>query len=304
HIWDLKFRYNNIKNANSIVERYEFTESGSYTSQTFNEAVSSEAKKLSETSSTQLESGTSYGPISASLTSSFQTSKEVSNLLEQTTREQKEETNSYTRSASRNYTVGPKSMLVLYQRVFKAPGITVREEVFRAEPEPLSQEELEEEVPINLVLAQKKFIKGFRIVYSDQPSDAPADRIREWFKGSDDINDTFGGKYVWMVPETTTDVSQALTGFDLFIQGNNDPRYSDLAAGAGGSYRYLVPVKQSHSNMYISEVTLVRSKEDILSSLSDLIWNDLPTGYTNDINKGRGGGYLYLVWKLQRAYPV
>ncbi|KAG6870940.1 hypothetical protein C0995_009571 [Termitomyces sp. Mi166 len=207
YIWDLKFHYNNTNNAgeiqcsiillDSIVERYDLNESGSYTSQTFNEAVSSEAKKLSETSSIQLESGTSYSPVSASLTASgFETSKEVSNILEQTTRDQKEETDtdSYTRGVSRNYTVGPKSMLVLYQRVFKGPGITVQEEIFRTEPEPLSQEELEEEVPINLVLAQKKFIKGFKIVYSDEPNDAPADRVREWFKSSDDINDTFGGK--------------------------------------------------------------------------------------------------------------
>ena len=100
-----------------------------------------------------------------------------------------------------------------------------------------------------------------------------------------------------------TQVSSALTTFDLFIQDQIDSRYDDLAAGAGGSYRYLVPVRQSDQNLFISQLTLVRSGS-ALGDLSNVTWPGLPQGATSDINAGRGGTYLYLSWQLQRAYAL
>ncbi|KAG6867895.1 hypothetical protein C0993_009741 [Termitomyces sp. T159_Od127] len=141
------------------------------------------------------------------------------------------------------------------------------------------------------------------VVYGEQATDAPGDRIRDWYNGSDDINRSFGGKYVWLVPEWTTQVSQALTNVDLVIQGQADTRYDDLAKGAGGNYRYLIPVRRSNQKLFISALTLARS-EDALNDIPEQIWRSLPQGATNDINKGRHGDFLYLVWELQRAYEV
>ncbi|KAG6860271.1 hypothetical protein C0995_013448 [Termitomyces sp. Mi166 len=296
-VWKLVFDYDNSANTGSIVHFYEFSRSGSYSSQTFNEAVSTEAKKLAQSGSIQIESGVSYGPVSANVKSGFETSKEVSSMLERTTREQKEATESYTRKETRNYTIGAHSRLVLYQRVFQGPGITVQMETLKTTPTPLPNDQLAEKIPIELVLEPKKFVKSLKVVYSDTPLDAPADRVRDWFEGSDDINDTFGGLQ-------NNIVSEALTKFDLVITSKRDPRYDDLSKGAGGGNRYLIPVKQSDKNLFISELTLARFKSDKFSSLNELIWSDLQKDYTRDINKGRGGDYLYLVWQLQRAYTV
>ncbi|KAG6849087.1 hypothetical protein C0991_012153, partial [Blastosporella zonata] len=201
-------------------------------------------------------------------------------------------------------TIGPQSRLVLYQRVFQGPGITVQEETLRATPTPLTGTQLVEDVPITLVLSPKQFIQDITVVYGDHPSDAPSDRVREWFGGSDDINYGYGGQYVWIVPKYTTQVSQALTSFDLVIQSNADARYNDVSKGAGGDYRYLIPVKQSNKDFFISDITLARSDKDLSSSVGNLTWHDLPQAHTQDINKGRGGSYLYLVWELQRVYEV
>ena len=93
-----------------------------------------------------------------------------------------------------------------------------------------------------------------------------------------------------------------MTNFDLVIQAESDDRYDDLAAGAGGSYRYLIPVIQSNQNLRISELTLVRSNSPLI--VYSVTWPDLPQGATRDINEGRQKTYLYLSWQLQRAYAL
>lgn len=81
------------------------------------------------------------------------------------------------------------------------------------------------------------------------------------------------------------------------IQGEADSRYNDLAKGAKGKYRYLVPIKQSGKGL-ITEVMLYRSN----SAVDD--FGPTYSGHTIDINEGRKGGYLYLCWKSQKAYAV
>ncbi|KAG6872773.1 hypothetical protein C0995_006693 [Termitomyces sp. Mi166 len=303
YTWELVFDYDNSGNSGEITHSYEFIRSGSYSSTTFNETVSSEARKLAESGSIQLETGASYGPVSASVAVGYETSNEVNTMLENTTSVQSEQTVSWSVKETREYTVGSYSRLILYQRNFYGPGMRVQESAFRTTSVPLPADEMEEEVLINLELEPKIFISGMTVVYADRASDAPGDRVRDWFGGSDDINYSFGGKYVWLVPQWTTQVSQALTNFDLVIQGEEDPRYDDLAKGAGGDYRYLIPVIRSNQQLFISELTLARSA-DPMNDLPSIIWSSLPQGATGDINKGREGDYLYLVWQLQRAYEV
>jgi len=67
----------------------------------------------------------------------------------------------------------------------------------------------------------------------------------------------------------------------------------DLAAGAGGDYRYLSVLTNSPglpTLPIINSVSLWRTGER---------QNGPPNGYsgiTNDINAGRGGDYLYIIW--------
>ncbi|KAG5715270.1 hypothetical protein E4T56_gene18759 [Termitomyces sp. T112] len=158
YVWKLVFDYDNSRNASSIVHSFELTTSGSYTSHAFNEVVSPEGKKLSETCSIQLEFGASYGPVSTNVKNAFHTSKEVISILEKTTREQTEGTESYVSREIRNYIVGAHSRLVLYQRVFQGPGITVEMETLKTTSTPLPNDQLIEIVPIELVLVPKKFV--------------------------------------------------------------------------------------------------------------------------------------------------
>ncbi|KAG6889610.1 hypothetical protein C0995_016136 [Termitomyces sp. Mi166 len=303
YIWELIFDYDNRGNPGKITHTDEFVRSGSYTSTTFNETVSSEAKKLAESGSTQFQSGVSYGPITASVRVGYATSNEINTMLENTTKKQSEQMISWSVQESHEYTVGPHSRLILYQRNFYGPGIRVQGSALRTTSVPLPSDEMEEEVLIDLELVPKMFISGMRVVYTDKASDAPGDRVRDWFGGSDNINYSFSGKHVWLVPEWTNRISQALTNFDLVVQSQDDVQYSNLARGAGGDYRYLIPVRQSNQKLFISQLTLARSVK-ALDDLHNTIWRGLPQGATGDINKGRRGDFLYLVWELERTYEV
>lgn len=66
----------------------------------------------------------------------------------------------------------------------------------------------------------------------------------------------------------------------------------DLAKDTGGDYRYLhYDTLGSHR---IGRVALVRSDRRIDFNWVDRLgWN----GFTSDINEGRHGDYLYIIWK-------
>ncbi len=98
----------------------------------------------------------------------------------------------------------------------------------------------------------------------------------------EDINKGYGGDYVWLRPIYTYKSSEAVNYFHVEIY--NHQRYEtigDLARGAGGAYRYLVP-----------------SNSGCGDKIRDVWLSDLQNGrgFTKDINKGRGGRYLFLNW--------
>ncbi|KAG5725213.1 hypothetical protein E4T56_gene10119 [Termitomyces sp. T112] len=301
--WELISDYDNRENANEVTITFDFVTSGSYISAMFNEAVASEARKLAESGSVQLESGVSYGPITASTQAGYQMSSEINTMLENTIGEQPEGIVSWDKKVTEGYTVHAYSRLILYQRHFYGPGISVQDSSILLDDVPLNAADAEEEVLINIELEPKSFISGIQVVYGDQASDAPDDRVGDWFGGSDNINYGFDAKFVWLVPVYTTQVSEALTNFDLIIQDQEDSRYNDLAAGTGGNYRYLIPVRQNNQDLFISKLTLVRSASS-LDDLFNVTWPGLPQGATGNINAGREGTYLYLSRQLQRAYAL
>jgi len=90
--------------------------------------------------------------------------------------------------------------------------------------------------------------------------------------------------------------NQAATSFQIAIQGNRNPSYVDLAAGAGGAYRYLMRMFNAQSRTRIEKVGLLRGtvkQGPLYSKRRNYGWDDC----TSDINAGRKGDYLYVCWK-------
>ncbi|KAI0851664.1 hypothetical protein F5Y00DRAFT_259152 [Daldinia vernicosa] len=135
--------------------------------------------------------------------------------------------------------------------------------------------------------------------YSDDRN-PPDDVILDINRGGSDINQGFGGKYVWLVPQWTQDPREACTYIGVDIRGNAVPNSQDLAAGAGGDYRYLVIRRDQHIQLKIQEVALYRKPNDHGAMNAGDLALILAQGYTNyspDLNRTRGGDYLYLIWR-------
>ncbi|KAI3322313.1 hypothetical protein HD806DRAFT_536151 [Xylariaceae sp. AK1471] len=138
------------------------------------------------------------------------------------------------------------------------------------------------------------YISGIKVVYGEN---APSDRISEINKGVPDINHNFGGEYVWLVPEWTEDRDKAVTYFDVLITGSSQASKSDLAKGASGKYRYLVPQADVHIEKKLKRLALYRKSNSEGPVHGSDIKDRGYTDFSTDINAGRGGDYLYLIWE-------
>ena len=104
----------------------------------------------------------------------------------------------------------------------------------------------------------------------------------------------FPFRYVWLVPRYTRTAAHAATAFDFVGQGEHNGRHSDLAKGAGGDFRYLIPVPSARVRGKIVKCGLLRSESYVpLEEAKRLGW----TGMSIDLNQGKKGDYLYVVWK-------
>ncbi|KAG8712767.1 hypothetical protein FRC08_014114 [Ceratobasidium sp. 394] len=101
----------------------------------------------------------------------------------------------------------------------------------------------------------------------------------------EDINKGFGGEYIYLVPRYTSNPKEAARGFSVVTSVQEDWCATDISTGDGRAlYRYI----QAH---YRPEgdgrpITSVHLQEQLMGD-----------GHTGDLNKGRGGRYLYLCWK-------
>ncbi|KAG5644033.1 hypothetical protein DXG03_009185 [Asterophora parasitica] len=294
--WNLIFDYDNSDNSGSIVHEFKFTMSGSYSSKKYMETVSVTTRKTAESHGLELQTGASYGPFSASINNSSNSSKELTDMLSNTTSTQTDKTLEWSNEENRTYKVGAHSRVCLYQRSFEAEGMYLRESVYRTTPEPLPKEEMVEEDTIITEVRPTTYLKSLEVYYTSSEVSAPGDRIPENSGQSSDINYRFGGKFVWLVPRYTTNTKEALTRFDVVIQPDEDKHHNDLAKGAGGKFRYLIHVNQ--------KTDLLITKAGLLRSSSSISGTDGWGAKTIDINKGREGSYLYVVWNAEKAWPV
>ncbi|KAG6893800.1 hypothetical protein C0992_008595 [Termitomyces sp. T32_za158] len=164
YVWRLMFDHDNSGNAGSIERTTEIQISWSYTSQKFNETVTSSAKKLAESGRVELEAGASYGVASINVKAGYEASKEISSALQETTKQQREETVSYSRKETRKYTIGAHSKLVAYRRFFECAGVLVEEDIVITRPAALPDNELVKEVPVELMLEPQTFIKAIKVM--------------------------------------------------------------------------------------------------------------------------------------------
>ncbi|KAK1522504.1 uncharacterized protein CCOS01_10216 [Colletotrichum costaricense] len=157
-------------------------------------------------------------------------------------------------------------------------------------------------IPANSPPPPQKYISALRIEASDDsdffPTGTCVDNSGDL--GSPDCNNSFGGKYTYVVKSFTADPSRAITGLRIEITGDDEPAFGgDMAQGAGGDYRYVVTSRDLNLPTRISEVQLWRSPNDSVS-LGDARaagWD----GISTDINHKRSGAYLYLVWNNVRV---
>ncbi|KAH8927825.1 hypothetical protein BT69DRAFT_1277677 [Atractiella rhizophila] len=110
---------------------------------------------------------------------------------------------------------------------------------------------------------------------------------------SADINDGFGGSFVWVHPILTTDRSQAITGIKLHILKAEISGWGENVGqgrGSGGyNYRYLETVREE-GKPPITGLSFLRSDK---AASCPPHFKD----YTGDINDKRGGSFLYLCWR-------
>ncbi|KAJ6078371.1 hypothetical protein N7467_008124 [Penicillium canescens] len=120
----------------------------------------------------------------------------------------------------------------------------------------------------------------------------PGNHIATVDRNSADINKGFGGKFVWIIATFNSNQDRAISTVQIQIQDKQDENRWDLSAGAGGNYRYLHPLKEGTAK--ITEIKLLRRSEKVeWATVKDLGFQ----GWSGDINQGRGGDFLHLVWK-------
>ncbi|GLI77125.1 hypothetical protein PoHVEF18_005410 [Penicillium ochrochloron] len=120
----------------------------------------------------------------------------------------------------------------------------------------------------------------------------PSNTIRVVDNNGADINGGFGGKFIWLVAEFHNNKSSAISNIRIDYEDKEDPGRQDLGSGTGGKFRYLA--WRTDGEKKITDVQLLRRQ-------SPVSWDTLRglgfEGMTDDINAGRGGDFLHIVWK-------
>ncbi|KAH6843032.1 hypothetical protein B0I37DRAFT_357032 [Chaetomium sp. MPI-CAGE-AT-0009] len=190
--------------------------------------------------------------------------------------------------------------LYFYQRVFRGPGLSCALDVTETSSNP-SLEDSVTDVEMTVITRPRRFIQTMDVAYGKGEAAAPDDRIRELRGKSDDINHGLKGDYVWMVPKWTYDSDEAATGFEIRTQESPMEGWKDLAAGAGGHYRYVYSNHNSNNVERVVDARLIRSDSGVSAEEQLAMLSKLGSGWvagTRDINDGRKGSYLYLAYKL------
>ncbi|KAI9933968.1 hypothetical protein ASPWEDRAFT_168245 [Aspergillus wentii DTO 134E9] len=147
---------------------------------------------------------------------------------------------------------------------------------------------------MGILYYDRLFIKDFDIIHTNDAFQ-PLGTVEEINMNYADINRGFGGSFVWLRPNYTNSPSHAATYFRLITDHNSSEEYTDLAHGAGHMYRYFIPIPNAHVKQKIIQVALLR-KQGSAVGIDDVKGRGFDD-FSPDINRGRGGDYLHLVWR-------
>ncbi|KAI5920663.1 hypothetical protein F4810DRAFT_407757 [Camillea tinctor] len=145
------------------------------------------------------------------------------------------------------------------------------------------------------LVKMSKYLFNLVVVYADEARLQPDEAVTEINNQSCDINSGFGGKYVWLQPEWVRVHEEAIA--DLSVTRSDAPikNYNDLAMGAGGQFWYIQPSRGG--SRFITKVSLFQAKQELSpEKIMSRIERSGFTHHSGDINEGRGGDYLYLIW--------
>ncbi|PHH83200.1 hypothetical protein CDD82_3125 [Ophiocordyceps australis] len=142
------------------------------------------------------------------------------------------------------------------------------------------------------LLVDEFYISGIEVEYGEQP---PKNSVTNLENNPEEVNHSFGGEFVWLVPTFTSKREEACTSFKVVIQDGDLEGARDLAKGSPGQRRYL-QCEKGPSEEKIRKLALYRGTESVDSFLAQ--GNQGFKGSTEDINAGRGEGkdILRLVW--------
>ncbi|KAK7461489.1 hypothetical protein VKT23_008663 [Stygiomarasmius scandens] len=222
-------------------------------------------------------------------TDNWENTKEISDTVRETVTAEDDFTISESVKLERQYDIEPGESLFVYQRIFSSPGVKYQQDMFQYLDKTISEHDQSGKVELKYSVAHAVYVSAVQVVYGTEGYMAPPNRIKEAQGRSDDINATFGGKYVWLVPEYTSDKDKALTGIGFVMSDSANSNYNDLAAGAGGKYRYLIPEVDASKSQKIGKLDLWRLGDGNTDGIGS-------KGRTGDLNKDRKGDYLYLGW--------
>jgi hypothetical protein len=99
---------------------------------------------------------------------------------------------------------------------------------------------------------------------------------------------------VWLHPQWTAEKAQAITHLSFEMPNSEIRNYNNLALGKD-DYRYITAERNGETP--VTKVGLFRTKDRLTAEqIKTRIGQSGYTDYTSDINQGRKGDYLYLVW--------
>ncbi|KAG5754801.1 hypothetical protein H9Q72_002394 [Fusarium xylarioides] len=119
----------------------------------------------------------------------------------------------------------------------------------------------------------------------------PEGTITELNGGSANVSQGFGGSNIWLRTIKADKPDTMMNNISIYIGHGDAARTDDLAKGAGGDYRFLDWTRNMTATKFITEFSLWR--QSIPQGAPPAGWD----GMTGDINAGRGGDNLYLIWK-------
>lgn len=205
-----------------------------------------------------------WGPVSATVSSEFESSKTLKDFVSSTTETTRETSTKTERTEEKSVHVGPGDKLFFYQQTFTGPGIYFELDATSVTSQKKDRNE-RQDVDIIVESKQVRFIELMDVAYGEHESDVPEGRIRAFNDISDDINHGFGGKYVWLNPIWGTEADKCATSFDIQIQNGSKAGGKDLAAGAGGAFRYVYTNKDQNQAAKVVDAKLIRSGSQLTS---------------------------------------